>query len=58
MEKTYTKTGYSYVTNDGKTVEVSKAMVQKAIADQIKLHDNIETNLENLNADLVAINNA
>ncbi|MEI7961340.1 MAG: hypothetical protein WCI04_03310 [archaeon] len=58
MEKTYTKTGYNYTNLMGKITTVSREMVEKSIIDQNKLLLNIQKNIENLNADLVAIDNS
>lgn len=58
MEKIYTKDGYTYKGADGLDKFVPKSVVQKAIVDQTKLATNINTNLNNLNVDLEAINNS
>jgi hypothetical protein len=58
MEKIYSKKGYTYTDSNGKVIDVLKSVVVKAISDQTKLLDNIQKNVDTLNADLEAINNS
>lgn len=55
MAKTYSKTGYIEENKYGVKMEVSKTMVEKSIADQTKLQENIQKNLNNLAIDLAEI---